>query len=285
MSIYLLNENNIKPKIYIYTYIMKFITLIVLFFITIASFAQNALVKFKNGTVAQGLIETSAHFDDARLTNSKKKEHILFKKEGAADFETIETRSIASFVVLDEYNQSIEYFVVPVRKLKGKNAEVEDREELMLLKKLYDDGKSIEVYGTFASVYLVSSNGTKDELTPLFFSYLKTKEMEYAVVTKSHDWAGVWPSFKSISAFLSKCPDAKAIFDERYPNTLRAKRRFEKDLLESTKDFIKEYKATHKNYKPDELRLANREHQYQIHSNFYKEVIDLYHEHCVSKAD
>lgn len=263
-----------------------FFTITFLFFFVVSN-AQIFFVKFKDGREAYGHLYTEENIDNLQFGSTKKTENLKFLEMDSDDYVDIPSRSIDYFLFIKEGQPTYKYYALPVRFLDPKTNEISDKVQMGFLNLLIDG--PLQVYGYEILEYLPYKKDyykVQHRFVGMNNYFFKTDKTDYVLLTKPQTFGGSWPGFSTISAFLNNCPNAKKIFDQKYPGKLFDKRAYEKMKQKEIKDFKKVFKAENKKMKKidRDLKMTNavRFLVQEIDLRFYQEVADIYNENCGS---
>lgn len=244
----------------------------------------NISIFYIDGSTEAGEIDFSLSMYDTFTTGTEYKEKMTLKTPNGEKKE-IPTRSIHSILIKGDgvdTQKDIMMYQVPTRKIDNETGEISSREDVMFLQKFVDG--PIEVYGYFLKV--VETKGaiveiSKTEYENVFYSFLKFPDVNYAVSTKTTVLHHIIPSFASLSHLLKECPKAKADFDEKYPNTLSSKMKYELGVRRATKNIYKDEYGDDKSIKRKEKKKKIEEIKDNLQLDFYREYVQNYSKHCL----
>jgi len=264
---------------------MKLFFTITFLFFFVAVNAQIFLVKFKDGREAYGHLHTEENIDNLQYGSTKKTETLKFLEINSKEYVDVPSRSIDYFLFIKEGQPTYKYYALPVRFIDSKTNEISDKEQMGFFNLLIDG--PLQVYGSDFLEYLPYKKNyykLQHRFLGMGYYFFKTEKTDYVVLTKPQTYGGSWPGFSTISAFLSECPDAKKIFDKKYPGELSDKRVYEKMLQKEVKDFEKVFKVENKKMKKidRDLKKANGIGFLvkKIDLRFYQEIADIYNANC-----
>lgn len=264
---------------------MKHFLTITLLFFFLTSNAQIFLVKFKDGREAYGHLHTEENIDNLQYGSAKKTETLKFLEMNSKEYIDVPSRSIEYFLFIKEGQPTYKYYAMPVRFLDSKTNEISDKEQIGFLNLLIDG--PLQVYGHDFLEYLPYKKDyykMQHRFVGMGYYFFKTDKTDYVVLTKPQTYGGRWPGFSTISAFLNDCPEAKKIFDQKYPGKLSDKRAYEKMMQKELDDFKKIFKAENKKMKKidRDLKKTNAVSflAKKIDLRFYQEVADIYNDNC-----
>jgi len=244
----------------------------------------NISVFYQDGSTESGEINFNIRMYDNTITSTDYKEKIKLK---TPDGETkdIPTRNIHSILIKgdgEDVKSDYLLYQVPTRKIDNETGEISSREDVMFLQKFVDG--PIEVYGYFLKIVedkraMIEVGSTEYE--NVFYSFVKFPDVNYAVSAKTSVIHHIIPSFASLSHLLKKCPKAKADFDEKYPNTLSSKMKYESSVRRATKNIYKEKYGDDKSIKRKEKKKKIEEIKDNLQLDFYREYVQNYSKNCL----